>query len=310
MNTDVLINISNPYWQLSMIRASVNHSNVYLFLSVARTLSFTNTGKKFGITQAAVSHRIKSLEEEVGCTLFVRKPRNIALTPEGNQLFKSVSQSFELVDNVIDDLKNPNPTGTIRIGTSPYFASQVLIPNVPKFIERYPDLDVQIITSSESQRFDDETMDLAIVYSEGVEGLYSEELVRESILPICSREYAKKHNLDDEAPSLSGLTVIRNVNSSNWMQWLSEEERELENHRSFVVDDFHSSTSAAINGVGVAMGRWILVRDLLKSGDLVSPFNAALTDKHYWLITVNGMEHRPKYRLFSKWIQDEIFGSK
>ncbi|MGF1718590.1 LysR substrate-binding domain-containing protein [Vibrio kyushuensis] len=293
-----------------MIRTPVNHSNVYLFLSVARTLSFTKTGRLFGITQAAVSHRIKSLEEEVGCTLFVRKPRNIALTPEGNQLFKSVSQSFELVDNVIDDLKNPNPAGTIRIGTSPSFASQVLIPSLPKFIEKHPALDVQIITSSESQRFDDETMDLAIVYSENVEGLYCEEIVRESILPICSREYAKKHNLNNEHPSLTGLTLIRNVNSSNWVQWLAKEERELDNHRSFIVDDFHSTTSAAINGLGIAMGRWILVKDLLKSGDLISPFNAALTDKHYWLVTVNGMEHRPKYRLFSKWIQDEIFGSK
>ncbi|MCK6264482.1 LysR family transcriptional regulator [Vibrio sp. ZSDE26] len=293
-----------------MIRTPINHSNVYLFLSAARTLSFTKTGEIFGITQGAVSHRIKSLEEEVGCKLFVRRPRNIALTPEGSLLFSSVSQSFELVDNVISDLKNPNPTGELRIGASPSFASQVLIPNLPKFLSKYPDLDVRIITSRESKRFDDESMDLAIVYDEAIANLHSEAIVRESIIPVCSHEYAHKNNLLNGRSTIEGLTLIDNVTSTNWKQWSSQECYEIKDNRTIKVDDFHSSTSAAISGVGIAIARWILVKDLLKSGALVSPFNAILTDKHYWLVTVKGMEHRPKYRLFSNWICEEIFGKK
>ncbi len=292
-----------------MIRAPINHSNVYLFLTTARTLSFTKTGEIFGISQGAVSHRIKSLEEEVCCKLFVRRPRSIALTPEGNQLYSSVSASFELIDNVISDLKSPNPTGEIRIGASPSFASQVLIPNLPKFLDMYPELDVRIVTSNVSKRFDDESMDLAIVYDQAIDDLHSEAIVRESIIPICSQDYANKHGLLEGGGTHSHLTLIKNVNSSNWGQWHSKEDYELKQSRSIVVDDFHSSTSAALNGAGIAIARWILVRDLLMSGELVSPFNAVLTDKHYWLVTVKGMEHRPNYRLFSKWIREEIFGS-
>ncbi|MGR5065215.1 LysR substrate-binding domain-containing protein [Photobacterium sp. DNB22_13_2] len=293
-----------------MLRASANHNNIYLFLATAETLSFTEAGQKFGITQGAVSYRIKQLEDEIGCKLFIRRVRRIALTPEGKQLYDAVSQSYQVIDNVISDLKDPTPCGELRIGASPSFSSRVLIPALPSFLEQYPQMNIRVVTSSISQTFNDESMDVAIVYADRISDFHTEPVIRESILPICSPDYADKHNLSSGIKTLSGLTLIDNVNSSNWMQWLNDGEYTSTDNNRFLVDDFHSALSAASSGIGLAIARWSLVKDLIQSGELIAPYQAILTNKHYWLVSVKGMEHRASYKLFSSWVNNEVFGKK
>ncbi|MDN3701550.1 LysR substrate-binding domain-containing protein [Vibrio artabrorum] len=291
-----------------MLRTSANHNNIYLFLATAETLSFTEAGKKFGITQGAVSYRIKQLEDEIGSKLFIRQIRRIVLTPEGKQLYVAVKHSYKVIDNVISDLKDPTPTGELRIGASPSFASRVLIPALPSFLEQYPQMNVRVVTSSVSQTFNDESMDLAIVYADRVSEFHTEPVIRESIVPICSPAYARKHKLLFTNQTLSELTLIDNVNSSNWMQWLNNSDYVASNNNRFLVDNFHSTLSAATSGIGLAIGRWTLVKDLILSGELVAPYQAVLTNKHYWLVSVRGMEHRASYKLFASWVNSKVFG--
>ncbi|WP_367990580.1 LysR substrate-binding domain-containing protein [Vibrio sp. NTOU-M3] len=293
-----------------MLRTSANHNNIYLFLAIAETLSFTEAGRRFGITQGAVSYRIKQLEDEIGCKLFIRHIRRIALTPEGKLLFNAVTQSYQEIDNVISDLKDPNPSGELRIGTFPSFASRVLIPALPRFLEQYPQLNVRVVTSTVPQTFNDESMDLAIVYADRIHQFHSQQVKRESIIPVCSPEYAKQKRLSSDSKELSGLTLIDDVNSSNWIQWLDDGEHVATNNTNFLVDDFHSVISAATSGIGLAICRWTLVKDLIQSGVLIAPFNAVLTNKYYWLVSVKGMEHRSTYKLFANWLNTEIFTDK
>lgn len=290
-----------------MIRSSVNYSNLYLFQIVAKCLSFTQAGSALGITQAAVSHRIKNLEEEVGCKLFVRWVRSITLTPEGSELFDSVSSSFGRVDTVIDEIRNPIPRGEIRVGTSPHFAVNILIPRLGSFIKAYPELTVRLVTSYDSQRFDDESMDLAIVYDLPTIDFYCEELGSEQILPICTLAYAQEHHLLDEGTSLSGVTLIKNSHSSDWQQWLTKQKPPIQECKEFIVDEWTSALVAAQSGLGVAIGRYTAVKEKLETGELVAPFKRVTTDKSYWLVTVPGMENRDKFRLFSDWLKESVF---
>lgn len=289
-----------------MLRTQANHSNIYLFLEAAETLSFTEAGKKFGVSQGAVSYRIKQLEDELHCQLFIRQVRRLSLTPEGKQLYEAVSQSYRDIDNVIADIMDPNPSGELRIGASPSFAARVLIPAIPHFLERHPQMSVRVVTSSVSQTFNNDAMDVAIVYADRVRDFHSESILRESVVPICSPEYAKLHHLSSDNPVLTGLTIIDNVNSSNWVQWVDNSGYQLGDNKRFLVDDFHSTLAAATSGIGVAIARWTLVKDLIESGELVAPYDAILTNKHFWLVSVKGMERRASYQLFAKWMKEEV----
>lgn len=127
-----------------MPRANVN--DLLAFLAVARARSFTRAAAQMGVSQSALSHTIRGLEERLGLRLLTRTTRSVAPTEAGERLMHAVGPHFDEIDAEIDALSElkEKPSGTIRINSSEHAAETLLWPRLAEFLPHYPDIKVEI----------------------------------------------------------------------------------------------------------------------------------------------------------------------
>jgi LysR family glycine cleavage system transcriptional activator len=157
------------------------------FEAAARHLSFTRAAEELFVTQAAISHQIKALEEYLGIKLFRRKNRSLLLTEEGQSYFLDIKDIFASISEATDKLLARSAKGALTVSLQPSFAIQWLVPRLVKFSERHPDIDVRIkaVDMDEGSLTDD--VDVAIYYGRGNwPGLRSDKLHTEYLIPVCS----------------------------------------------------------------------------------------------------------------------------
>src|SRR5438105_1972228 len=125
-----------------------NVSDLLAFLAVARERSFTKAGKKLGISQSALSHTVRGLEERLGLRLLTRTTRSVSPTEAGERLLQTVGPQFEEIEAEIAALSElrEKPAGTIRITSTDYAADAVLLPRLVKLLRDYPDIKVEIMS--------------------------------------------------------------------------------------------------------------------------------------------------------------------
>lgn len=138
-----------------------NVSDLLAFLAVARERSFTKAGKKLGISQSALSHTVRGLEERLGLRLLTRTTRSVSPTEAGERLLASVGSRFEEIEAELEALGElrDKPAGTIRITATENVTSMILLPKLANFLLQYPDIHVEIVidyglTDIVAQRFD------------------------------------------------------------------------------------------------------------------------------------------------------------
>ena len=127
-----------------MARANVN--DLIAFLAVARTRSFTRAAAQLGVSQSALSHTIRGLEERLGLRLLTRTTRSVAPTEAGERLLRNVGPHLDEIDAEIDALSElkEKPSGTIRINSSEHAAETLLWPRLAEFLPHYPEVNVEI----------------------------------------------------------------------------------------------------------------------------------------------------------------------
>jgi DNA-binding transcriptional LysR family regulator len=123
-----------------------NVSDLLAFLAVARERSFTKAGAKLGVSQSALSHTIRALEERLGLRLLTRTTRSVSPTDAGERLLASVGARFEEIESELEALSGlrDKPAGTIRITADEHAAYSVLSPALAKLLPSYPDIKVEV----------------------------------------------------------------------------------------------------------------------------------------------------------------------
>ena len=124
-----------------------NFNDVIAFLAVARERSFTKAAAQLGVSQSALSHTIRALEERLGLRLLSRTTRSVAATEAGERLLQSVGPRFDEIDAELSALSalREKPAGTIRITAGEHAAQAILWPTLAKLLPRYPDIKVELI---------------------------------------------------------------------------------------------------------------------------------------------------------------------
>jgi len=123
-----------------------NMSDLVAFLAVAREQSFTKAAAKLGVSQPALSYRIRGLEARLGIRLLTRSTRSVSPTEAGERLIMTVGNQFEEIQTELEALTElrDKPAGTIRITATANAADTVLLPKLAKFLPQYPDIKVEI----------------------------------------------------------------------------------------------------------------------------------------------------------------------
>lgn len=137
-------------------------NSLRIFVVAARHLSFTDAASELHLTQSAISHRIRSLEEELGVALFKRLTRRLERTLQGSALARRLDLAIGEIDRSVIELARADDEGPVKVTMLPSVASYWLIPRLPRIRDRYPDLDVQVIADLRLLDLRSEGIDLAI----------------------------------------------------------------------------------------------------------------------------------------------------
>jgi LysR family glycine cleavage system transcriptional activator len=277
------------------------------FEAAARHLSFTNAASELNVTQTAISHQIRRLEQELGIRLFIRQNRALALTPEAKDYLPGVRAAFNDLRLATDRLLRKDGDHVLTVSTLASLAAKWLLPRLSAFQEAHPDIDVHITTSTALIDFRTGDVDAAIRYGRGHwPGLRADWLMADELFPVCSpallvgsRPLLCPEDLRDH------VLLHTSRDSDDWRLWLTAAglPTNLSTHPGVTFDLIFMTVQAAIDGIGVAMGRTSYVEADIAKGRLVVPFKIALpADAGFYLVSPEAGADSPKLRAFRQWL--------
>ncbi len=276
------------------------------FEAAARHLSFTRAAAELNVTQAAISHQIRMLEDRLGVKLFVRRNRTVLLSEAGQAYLPALRDAFDLIDQATDRLLRRDEGGPLVISSTASFATKWLVPRLSSFQSLHPEIEVQLSTSFELVDFQRDAVDAAIRWGLGKwPGLHVERLFTQDLFPVCAPAMAKgraglKHPSDLARVTLLHTTAARD----DWRLWLTAAGvRGVDASRGPVFDQLFTALQAAIDGVGVALGQTQLVERDIAAGRLVRPFELSLPiEAAYYFVCPPAALKRRKVKAFHDWM--------
>jgi len=278
------------------------------FEAAARHLSFTLAASELNVTQTAISHQIRRLEEELGLRLFIRKNRALALTPQARDYLPGVRAAFNDLRLATDRLLHKEDNKVLTVSTLASLAAKWLLPRLSAFQEAHSGIDVRITTSTGLVDFKNGDVDAAIRYGRGHwPGLRAEWLMADEMFPVCSPKLIEGNKPLTCPQDLAHLTLLHTTGGydDDWRQWLTAAglPSDISKQPGVSFDLIFMTVQAAIDGIGVAMGRTSYVQDDIAKGRLVVPFKIALpTDAGFYLVSPEGVLEPPKLAAFRQWL--------
>ena len=285
------------------------------FESAARLGSFARAAQELFVTQTAVSHQIKLLEEHLGCLLFERLPNGLALTPQGHAIFPAISAGFEHFEAAMTLLPRPAQAAAqvLQVSALPSFTQEWLMPRLVDFRARWPDVDVLIQTDYRMADLSGDGVDVAIRFGRGGFGddLRADLLSTETVTPVCSPTLLKRQVGDYEPRDLASFTLlnstVRMVHEPwmSWELWLEEvgmDARDVAAGPKF--SDPLLILRAAMAGGGLVLGRSMLVHDHLQAGRLVAPFPGWVKPilSSYYVVSTSEKAKLERVTVFREWL--------
>lgn len=283
------------------------------FEAAARHLSFTRAADELNVTQAAISHQVKALEDQMGIPLFRRLNRALLLTDEGQMLFPCVRDALDALAEATQRLKAQDAGGALTVSTLPSFAVKWLVPRMSRFEDRHPEIELRIAASERLVDFARDNIDVAIRFGAGRwPGVHAELVAEEAATPVCSPAFLGKLR---EPRDLAGFTLLHEEMLPLdpfpvWATWLEAAGvTGVDATRGPRFSHTHMMLQAAMDGQGVALGGSVLVDDDIAAGRLAAPFALKLASGFaYYLACPVAAAERPRIKAFWRWVLEESAG--
>jgi len=293
-------------------------ADLHAFEAAARHLSFTRAAAELGVTQGAVSQRIRRLEDALGRSLFVRLTRALALTVDGKTLAASIGDGLARIDDglaAIDRQRRP-PRGAamLTLSVAPGFAGRWLLPRLGRFRERHPDIEVRIEAEDRLANFAGDGVDLAIRCGLGAyPGLRAELLTADAVFPVCDAAVVERGLPIAQPEDLLRHVLLHDSRTEQdgggctWQDWFRSAGLRVQRLDGPRFSNAHLAIEAAVNGLGIALARATLANDDLAEGRLLRPLRHVMPAPFsYYLV------HSPKAAAgshldaFVEWLRAEV----
>ena len=285
-----------------------------IFAVAARHLSFTEAATELNLTQSAVSHRIRGLEEELGLSLFNRLTRRLELTPQGRVLAHHVDNAIGEIDRSVLDLCKIDEDLPLKVTMLPSVASHWLIPRLAHIRDRHPNLEVQVIADPRPLDIRAEGIDLAIRFGRRPNASYHvTRLMSDRVIPVCTPDLLRRHGPADSIEALIAMPLLHDSatvddgSDSDWKSWLAYcGKSKLLGQAGQHFNEAGMLINAAMLGLGVALARVSLVANHIADGSLICPLPiAAPTAYSYHLLGLPEQVDRPRIATFRKLVTAE-----
>jgi len=282
---------------------------LHTFESVARHLSFTNAAKELFVTQAAVSHQIKALEDYLDVKLFHREKRKVFLSEEGQKLLPSVVSGLLGIADSLENIRNYDEEDTRVVGVGSSFSANWLVHRLGAFYQKYPEVNLHMEISNNDLDFVADGTDLAVVWGKGDwQGLMCEQLMVVEFTPVCSPELLNKTHPLKTPEDLIHYPLLDDPDYEVWQEWFEEagiQERKYK--RRTVIRDSNVLINSTLDGHGIALCAVGIVQEYLDSGRLIRPFELSITGGgFYYLVYPEKALRKPLVRLFKDWLIKEV----
>ncbi len=261
-----------------------------VFEAAARQGNFSAAARELGVTQAAVSRRLRHLEAVLGAALFTRRGRHVALTPEGAELARRTAAALDYLEQSIAGFGAEAPGAPVSVVASGSVSHLWLGPRLRDFARTRPDISVRLLTSDAMRDLEDDSHDLTILYSRGAHPRWHlAPLFAERLVPVAAPRYLAERGLSPPlaAREIAGLDLIDYERfNAHWValaDWLSEETGRAPRPR-MTFSAYLLAVEAALRGDGVALGSLGLLSGAIGEGRLVALSDRVLeTGYGYWL---------------------------
>ena len=275
-----------------------------MFDAAARHLSLTRAAQELHVTQAAVSQHIRNLEERLGKPLFRRLPRGLALTDEGQALWPVVTQSFERIQQSLQQVAEPRPREILTVGVVGTFAIGWLIPRLSQFQQLQPHIDLRLLTNNNRVDLAGEGLDAAVRFGDGAwHGTHAQMLLRAPLSPMCTPALAQQLR---EPADLARQSLLRSYRSQEWEGWFAGLEQTAPLARGAMFDSSLTLAEAAAQGAGVALLPTSMFEHMLQQGRLVRPFAHEVDTGAYWLTHLKSRPASGALQVFRQWLLAQL----
>ncbi|MBS0417894.1 MAG: transcriptional regulator GcvA [Proteobacteria bacterium] len=281
------------------------------FEAAGRHLSFTRASEELHVTQAAVSHQIKSLEEHLGIVLFHRLGRGqgLTLTESGRKYLPAVTTALDIIRTHTEALSRELRKRVLNILSLDSFGSLWLLSRLGRFMRGHPDTDVRITSAEiEGDALAKGRADIEIRYGLGNwTDVHAVRFLTETVFPVCSPQLLEGRHPLREPEDLRHHTLLHDVMATGWREWLEAAAvRCVDADRGPGFNHSNLVIQAAQMGEGVALGRGALVLDALAKGTLVKPFALVQPSPYaYFVATSTKANTDPIVRSFRDWLIQE-----
>jgi LysR family glycine cleavage system transcriptional activator len=280
-------------------------STLRAFEAAARHLSFKHAANELFVTAGAISQHVKCLEETLGVRLFLRRPKSLELTAAGHAYFPVLRDAFRMMLDATERIFPRYSPNILRVGVQTSFAVKWLFSRLALFTEENPRIDIRISSSIELDDLASGRVDAIVRYGAvRAPGFHSLHVLAAQLHPVCSPLLLTRTVPLRDPRDLCRHTLIHDEFKQGWRTWLrAQGVQHLEAPSGPTFADEGLALQAAIEGVGIALGRSPLIDHDILEGRLVMPFGSRPSEgEGYYLICLDGNEERNDISAFRAWI--------
>jgi len=289
------------------------------FDAAARTGSFTAAAKELALTQGAISRQITALEQQLSINLFQRHKQTISLTEAGKIYSKEVNAALSHIRSATLNIMTNPMGGILNIAILPMFGSRWLMPRLPDFLAKNPQITINTVSKLSPFDFSLEDVHCAIHFGKkNWPQANCSFLMGEESIPVCSPKLfndAGFDNSDDICSSIVDQPLLHiSTRPNDWQHWFEDHDIEISSankqskaKQGMHFEQFSIATNAAIAGLGVALLPKFLIQSELERGELITICNKSLsTESGYYLVTPNDKKDYAPIVAFTKWLEDTL----
>lgn len=283
-----------------MLRPQLPLNALRAFEAAARHLNFTRAALELCVSQAALSHQIRGLEDRLGVVLFHRLPRGVALTEEGARLYPVLNEAFDRISNGLGGVAGGRYREVLSVGVVGTFATGWLLPRLADFNARHADIELRLQTHNNRIDLAGEGLDLAIRFGDGDwQGQVCTSVLDAPFAPVCAPALAR--DLRD-VRDLMQVSLLRSYRADEWPRWLQAAGAAAVEARGPVFDSSLTLAAAAAGGAGIALLPLRMFEQDLAEGRLVQPFAQTVELGRYWLTRLRSRAESEAARRFREWL--------
>lgn len=303
-NDNILPDLLEKFGCVSMVRPHLPLNALRAFEASARHLSFTRAAIELCVTQAAVSHQVKSLESHLNVTLFERLPRGLMLTHEGETLLPALREAFDRIAGTLERFEGGQFREVLRVGAVGTFAVGWLLARLRDFHARHSFVDLRLSTNNNRVDIAAEGLDYAIRFGSGAwHGVDAVRLLQAPLSPLCVPAIAEKLRTPAD---LLRFTLLRSYRADEWPRWFAAAglSTNMPLTKSIVFDSSLAMMEAAQQGAGVALAPPLMFSRHLQADTVRQPFDTAVTLGSYWLTRLQSRAETRAMVAFRDWLVD------